>query len=166
MKFFKGIIFFVAVILISRLIPHPPNFTPLLAGIIFLPFFVKSKGLVLGIPLSTLFISDLLLGLHDHMLWTYGSLLLISLGTLHYFKEMFSRLILLAISAPTLFFVITNLGVWLNSGMYTKDLPGITECFVLALPFYANNLISTIIFVMAFYFIKRISSNQTNLIYR
>ena len=151
MNTLKSFSFFICLLLLSRLIPHPPNFTPLLAGIVFLPFILQEKKLIFIIPISVLLISDLIIGFHSHMMWTYGAFLFIGLIVLNFFKESITRLSILSVTAPTSFFLISNFGVWFGSSFYTKDFSGLIECYTLALPFYANNLISTIVFALAFY---------------
>ena len=154
MNTLKSFSFFICLLLLSRLIPHPPNFTPLLAGLVFLPFILQEKKLIFIIPISVLLISDLIIGFHSHMLWTYGAFLFIGLIVLSFFKESITRLSILSVTAPTLFFLISNFGVWFGSSFYTKDFLGLIECYTLALPFYANNLISTIVFALAFYALR------------
>ena len=55
---------FIIILVFSRLIPHPPNFTPVIAAAIFGPIFFKEKTLGLAIPILAMFISDLVLGFH------------------------------------------------------------------------------------------------------
>ena len=43
MNILKGTLFFIGLFVLSRLVPHPPNFTPLIAAVIFLPFISKDK---------------------------------------------------------------------------------------------------------------------------
>ena len=150
MNTLKSVGFFVCLLLVSRLIPHPPNFTPLIAGIIFLPFILEDKRFVIIVPILVMLISDFIIGFHSHMLWTYGAFLLISLGVLGYFQKKVNRLLILSVLSPTLFYLLTNFGVWTSSSIYSNDIVGLIECYTLAIPFYANNLISTIIFLMAF----------------
>ena len=141
MNTLKSVSFFVCLLLVSRLIPHPPNFTPLIAGIIFLPFILEDKRFVIIIPIIVMLISDFIIGFHSHMLWTYGAFLLISLGVLGYFQKKVNRLLILSVLSPTLFYLLTNFGVWTSSSIYSNDIVGLLECYTLAIPFYANNLI-------------------------
>jgi hypothetical protein len=39
-----------------------------------------------------------------------------------------------------LFFVVTNFGTWLLSGMYPMTASGLTACFVAAIPFFQNTV--------------------------
>jgi len=50
-----------------------------------------------------------------------------------------------ALLGPTSFFVLSNYAVWAGGGMYPHTLAGLNACFVAALPFYRNDLISTAI---------------------
>ncbi len=44
------------------------------------------------------------------------------------------------------FFLISNFGVWLLSGMYEKNISGLINCYIVAIPFLKNTIISTIFF--------------------
>ena len=41
-----------------------------------------------------------------------------------------------------LFFVISNFGVWFLGNLYTPDLNGLINCYILAIPFFKNTIIS------------------------
>ena len=48
-----------------------------------------------------------------------------------------------ALLGPTSFFLLSNYAVWAGGGMYPKTMGGLGACFVAALPFYRNDVIST-----------------------
>ena len=50
-----------------------------------------------------------------------------------------------ALIGAVIFFVITNFGVW-SLGSYGYTIEGFISCYILALPFFGNTLISTIVF--------------------
>jgi hypothetical protein len=52
------------------------------------------------------------------------------------------------LGSSVMFFVLTNFGVWLvgDNPRYTHDLPGLVQCYTLALPFFRNTLISMALF--------------------
>ena len=166
MNLLKSLLFFIVLIVLSRLIPHPPNFTPLIAGAVFLPFMLKDKVLVVGLPLLCLFISDLIIGFRTLMLWTYGAFLIIGLTVFNLSKLNLKTLLGLSLISPTIFFVISNFGVWLTAAIYTKDLNGFLECYFVALPFYGNSLTSTVLFSLVFFLTRNliIKSNKTKFI--
>jgi hypothetical protein len=58
-------------------------------------------------------------------------------------KTSFVRVAAAALLGPTSFFLLSNYAVWAGTTMYPRTLGGLTACFVAALPFYRNDLIST-----------------------
>ena len=127
---------------ISRFIPHPPNFTSLIALSFYVPALLGLKFLPF-VLLSFIF-TDIIIGFHNTLLFTWGSILLIGFIS-KYFMETIKKRITGAIISALLFFMITNFGVW-TSGFYGYSIQGFIECYILAIPFFTNTLISTIIF--------------------
>lgn len=140
----------VAVLALSRIIPHPPNFTPIIAVAIFAPIIVKNHILVITTTLSAMFVADLYWGLHSFMFWTYSSIALCTLIATR-FHTMYMMLI-----GPVIFFVITNFAVW-TSGYYGFTLAGLVACYIAAIPFFHMTLLSTILYTSAFYIIRQAS---------
>lgn len=46
-------------------------------------------------------------------------------------------------ASSTSFFLLSNFAVWAGSNMYPHNLAGIATCYIAAIPFYANDAIST-----------------------
>ena len=160
MNYLKGIIFLTTLLILSRIIPHPPNFTPILAGIIFLPFIKRDIKFSVFVPLCAMLISDFIIGMHSLMLWTYGPIIILSLLSYYFTNAKASRIASLAIASPAVFYLISNFGVWINSPMYTKDLSGLIQCYVNAVPFYASSAIACILFCSAFFLIYSLLKNN------
>jgi len=142
---------------LSRIIPHPPNFTPILAVGIFSGFYFKNFIISVFIVISSMFVGDLYLGFHNTMFFTYVSLFIaVLLGILiKYFK--FKEIIFSGLASSVSFFIITNLGVWGLSGMYEKNLYGLIQSYTMAIPFFHNTLISTLIYLVIFKFLFEIA---------
>ena len=156
MNYLKGIIFFTLLLVLSRVVPHPPNFTPILAGIIFLPFIKKDFTFSLIIPIVVMLISDFVIGMHSLMFWTYLPILILSFLAFYFYQDSFRRVINLAIFSPIIFFILSNFGVWVNSAKYSRDFSGLVECYIYAIPFYASSAISCILFSIIFYLIRQL----------
>ena len=138
-KFSAGIFLVLAA---SRFIPHPPNFTSLLA----LSFYVPA---ILGIRflpalVISFFITDLIIGFHETIVFTWGSVILIGLLS-KFFVSSFKLRIFGSLLGALLFFIVTNFGVW-SFGTYGYSLEGLITCYYLAIPFFSYSLISTFIF--------------------
>ena len=127
---------------ISRFVPHPPNFTTLLALSFYVPALLGIR--YLPVLVISFVMTDLVIGFHSITLFTWGSVMLIG-----YFSKFFTNSILNrvfgSLLGACLFYIITNFGVWLL-GTYEYNLKGIINCYVLALPFFFYSLISTFIF--------------------
>ena len=137
---------------ITRLIPHPPNFTPIITIGLFGGAYISNRSIAILIPLSAMFLSDLLLGFHATAYWVYGSLLLVTMmGMMLKNKVNLINCLIAALGGSFLFFIITNFGVFLIGYPYTVE--GFISCFVLAIPFFKNTLISTVIYSSVIYYL-------------
>ena len=124
------VITIIVIAILSRLIPHPPNFTPITAIALFSIINFKNKYVGLSIPIVCLLISDLIIGISLINLFVYLSFILIS-GVGYIFGKINLKSILLS---SLIFFIITNFGVWLIG--YPNTLEGFIACYVAALPFF------------------------------
>tara|TARA_B100000900_G_scaffold381654_1_gene368265 strand:- start:496 stop:984 length:489 start_codon:yes stop_codon:yes gene_type:complete len=127
---------------VSRFIPHPPNFTSLIALSFYVPALLGLK--FLPFVLFSFIFTDIIIGFHNTLFFTWGSVLTIGMLSKYIYGSTFKRLCGACIGA-LLFFIITNFGVWL-SGLYGYNLEGIIKCYVLAIPFFGYTLISTLLF--------------------
>jgi hypothetical protein len=124
-----------------RLVPHPPNFTPLGAMALFSGAYLGRRGLAFVAPLAALFLSDLVLGFYHGMGTVYFSVaLIVVLGSLALRRTSPLRVGIAAVSSSVLFFIVTNFGMWLFSGFYPQNLGGLEACYVAAIPFFQNTL--------------------------
>ncbi len=126
----------------SRFVPHPPNFTSLLALSFYVPALLGIR--YLPVLLVSFAITDFIIGYHLGTHWTWGSVLIIGLIS-RYFSKNINIRIIGSLFGAFIFFLITNFGVWI-SGMYSYTLKGLIECYTLAIPFFTYSLISTILF--------------------
>ena len=139
LKLFCGIFVLLAA---SRFIPHPPNFTSLIALSFYVPMIFGFKFIT--IVLTAFIITDLIIGIHDAILFTWGSIILIGTISNFYKNNLPSRFIGILLSC-VIFYIVSNLGVWLQ-GSYGYNLSGFITCYILAIPFFGNTLIATIIY--------------------
>ena len=161
----KKEIFPISLILIlafARLIPHPPNFTPIIAVAIVSGYFFKNINLSLLTLLIAMLISDLFIGFYENVIFVYLSLLLITF-VFHKIsnKINFKNLFIYGFAGSLIFFIISNFGVWalgspgVQDIAYDKSLNGLIECYILAIPFFGNTFLSTVIFAYPAIFIYK-----------
>ena len=127
-----------------RFIPHPPNFTPIIAiGIISVTLFEK-KHLQFGFPLIIMIVTDFFIGFHSLIPFVYGSIILASLtGFILKQKNSIINGIGASLLSSIIFFMISNFGVWILSSTYPKNFLGLYQCYIAAIPFFQNTVIST-----------------------
>ena len=131
----------------SRIIPHPPNFTPILSMAFFAGAILDRRLFAYFVIISSMLISDLYLGFHSSMLVVYFAISLsVLLGTIIHKRLNIINGLLGLSGSVLLFYLITNFAVWYGSGMYTNNLQGLIECYILALPFLQNTISSTMLY--------------------
>jgi hypothetical protein len=143
----------ILILALSRLIPHPLNFTPIIAVAIMSGYFFKNVYLSFSVLIVAMLIADVFLGFYENMIFVYISLILISFIFYKFSKKInFKNLFLFSFLGSIIFFVISNFGVWvlespgLNNLPYEKNLSGLIECYILAIPFFHNTFLSTLVF--------------------
>ena len=139
LKIFLGV--FVA-LAASRFIPHPPNFTSLIALSFYVPALLGLK--FLPVVIFSFVLTDIFIGYHNMLFFTWGSVVIIGLIS-NYFASSLSKRLGGALIAAFLFFLITNFGVW-TTGSYGYNFEGLLASYVLALPFFGYTFVSTLIF--------------------
>ena len=152
----------ILILVFARLIPHPPNFTPIIAAAIVSGYFFKNINLSLLILLIAMLISDLFIGFYENVIFVYASLLLITF-VFHKIssKINFKNLFIYGFAGSLIFFAVSNFGVWAlgSPGVYDiayeKSLSGLIECYILAIPFFGNTFLSTLIFAYPAIFIYK-----------
>ncbi len=142
----------ILVAVLARLMPHPPNVSPITAIALFSGVYLDRRHTFI-VPLAVMLISDYFIGFHDMMLWVYASFLLIGVVGLWLRKHRGITTTLGATFAGSfLFFLITNFGVWLSSqSMYPHDYAGLYQCYTAAIPFFRNTLIGDVFYVGALF---------------
>lgn len=133
------IILIIIVAALTRLIPHPPNFTPITAIALFGGIYMNNKILAFIIPVGIMIISDLFLGFSSISYFVYGSFMVISLIGINCKNPKILKAIALIILSSISFFIITNFGVWILGG-YPKTWTGLAICYTMAIPFFKNSL--------------------------
>jgi hypothetical protein len=154
----------ICIVVITRLIPHYPNFTALGAAALFGGAYLKRSYAVM-VPVLALFISDLILNnliyakllpgfkegftlFSTQSLWSYGAFILIALLAGKLIRK--GKMLAIAGSsflASVVFFLISNFSVWLGSVIYPPTLTGLLSAYAAGVPFFWNTLAGDLFFV-------------------
>ena len=127
-----------------RLIPHTANFSPVIALALFGGAYLKKRHAIL-LPLLLMVLSDAVIGFHDIVLFTWGSVVLIALvGRSLHGRKAPQAVLGRSVLSAVIFFAVTNFGSWLV--MYPLTVEGLVRCYALAVPFFRGTLLSTVVF--------------------
>jgi hypothetical protein len=136
---------------LSRLVPHPPNFTPIGALGLFAGAYIAMRRYWL-VPLAALLISDILIGFYHPatMLSVYLAFIICTvLGRVVLLeKRSVFRVGATTLSASVIFFIISNLGDWLSGVNYPLTWEGLVTCYVMAIPFFSNTVLGDLFYVV------------------
>lgn len=152
--FMKSVLFSVGIVLLAaclRLLPHPANVAPIAAMALFGGAYLD-KRYALVLPIAAMLVSDMFLGFHPMMPFVYGSFLLTG-GIGMWLSSHKHPVTIFAASlvSSLLFFLITNVGVWLVGGLYPKTFAGLETCFIYALPFFRNTILGDLFYTGIFF---------------
>jgi hypothetical protein len=140
---------------LARLLPHPPNVTPIAAMALFGGVFGAGILPALLLPLAAMAASDVLMtlighpdgGWHGTLPFVYASLAAtVGIGRLVARRRTALTVAGGAVAASLLFFVVTNLGTWWAGGIYPLTPEGLSACFVAALPFLRLTLLGDLFY--------------------
>lgn len=144
---------------LTRLLPHPDNFTPIGAMALFGAAYFSRNTLTLTIPFISLFLSDLILNnvIYSQYYtgftlitswWIYGGFALVMLAGWLLLRNNVSpgRVIVASLTASLLFFLVTNFSVWQSGMMYPRTGAGLMACYAAGLPFLKNTVMGDLFF--------------------
>jgi hypothetical protein len=130
-----------------RLLPHPPNFTPIGAMALFSGAYLGRRGLAFVAPVAALLLSDAILGFYPELLFVYLSVAAtVLIGWALQKHKTVLRIGLAAVAGSVLFYLVTNFGVWLVMDYYPKTAAGLMASYVAAIPFFQNSAIGDLFF--------------------
>ncbi|MEW6454638.1 MAG: DUF6580 family putative transport protein [Pseudomonadota bacterium] len=133
----------VGLVVVARLLPHAPNFTPAAAAALFAGTMLHHRGIALVVPFAAMIASDAVLGFYD---WRVMSVVYVALalpamiGMLAEHVRVSRMLVPATLFGSLLFFATTNLAVWAFSGIYPQTMDGLLACYIAALPFLKNTI--------------------------
>lgn len=134
----------------SRLVPHLSQFTAILAVAMFAGMYLNRR-LALVVPVALMMVTDVIIGFHDTMPFTWGSMLVITaIGVWLRERKNPANVFAGSIFCAVFFFIVTNFGAWL-SPLYPHTWAGLRECYILAIPFFKSTLLSTMAYSMVLY---------------
>lgn len=154
------------VVLLGKLIPHLPNFSPMQSMALLGGAYITRKYLAYILPIVLIYVTDFVLNntiyriyypdheglvfFSDYMLVVLPSILLIvALGQFFLKRFKTEKLILTALAGSVLFFLITNFGAWISpTSIYSKNIAGLLQSYIAGIPFFRASVLSTLLFTL------------------
>ncbi len=159
---------------VFRIIPHYPNFTPVAAIALMGGAFIGNRWLSVLVPLLAMLVSDYLTLVFVNAAWATPYEYFSSVGTLFIYasivvttllgrlngrpqnesfisKNYSGKLAFNALAAAIIFFVLSNIGVWLNGDIFATNAVGLGATFIAALPFFGYNVAGNLLYSFLFF---------------
>jgi len=142
----------VVLVACARLLPHPWNFTPLMAIGLFSGYQASKAGTGIWVTLAALALSDLVLGFSSSFWFVYAAALVaVFLGRVARNHRGAAAIAAGAVGSSLSFFLITNFMVWATGRLYPATLDGLATCFAAAIPFYQNQALGDAFYTVAIF---------------
>jgi len=150
-------IIMMTLLIISRMISDIPNFTATIALIMFTSYLIRHKFLSVLVILVSQIISDLYIGIYSSMFFVYGAYVFIALlSPIIMNKLSFKSVLISSLVTPTIFYIVSNFGVWITGSTYPLSLDGLIMCYVAGIPFFDETLLSTVVFSVTIYVMMKL----------
>lgn len=153
----------IVVAALTRVLPHPPNFSPVAALALFGGAYFLNRRWAVFVPLLALAISDLALArMHGGLYGTwfsgsgiwlvYGATAMIAMMGFGLRGRVGGASVLgYSLGASVFFFLVTNAGAWLTDPMYPKTLAGLGAAYTAGIPFFQWTVLGTLAYAAALF---------------
>jgi hypothetical protein len=136
----------------ARLLPHPWNFTPLIAIALFAGSQARFATTGVLATLSALILSDAVMGFYSGFWYVYGAALIpVLLGRLIRSRNGAVAIVAAALGSSVSFFLVTNFMVWATGSLYPHTMAGLATCFAAGIPFFQNQLLGDAFYTAALF---------------
>ncbi len=136
----------------ARLVPHPWNFTPIMAIGLFAGSQGRKTSTGVLATLSALVLSDAVLGFYPGFWYVYGAALIPALlGRLIRNRGGVGVVAAAAFASSFSFFLITNFMFWATDRLYPLTIGGLSECYLAGIPFYRNQVLGDAVYTVAIF---------------
>jgi hypothetical protein len=136
----------------ARLVPHPWNFTPMMAIGLFAGSQSRKASTGVIATLLTLVLSDAVLGFYPGFWYVYAAALIpVFFGVLIRNRKEPAAIAAAALASSLSFFMITNFMVWATEQLYPHTVGGLAQCYLAGIPFYRNQVLGDALYTVAIF---------------
>lgn len=169
-------IYYILILLgiLTRILPHAPNFTAVAAVALFSGYYIKNKKIAFVVPMAIMLLSDWKLGFYQWQILAsvYVSFaVVVLLGVLIKNKKWYFSLPT-SLAGTIIFYLVTNYAVWQFGTWYPHTFSGLVECIASGIPFVKNSFAGDLMYTfvlfsvaeLAVYFAKKTNPSVAKLI--
>lgn len=141
----------------TRLMPHPANFAPVMGIALFGSAVFSNRWGGIGIAIAAMVVSDAVIGFHSTLPFVYVGMLIT--GILGFYLRQSrppARILGFALTGSLIFFIVSNLGVFLLQDLYPKSFTGLVSCYTMAIPFLQNSVAGDLLYTSALFLLHHI----------
>jgi len=149
----KEILFLLLIVIVSTVLPHPANVTPIGALGLFAGTYIRKQAFLL-LPVAAALFADLT------TIGIYSVLIMFFVYTGHFLSALCGRYLvrdrtllaglpLAVVAASVGFYLVSNIGNWWVYQPHTWA--GVVECYTLGLPYLARTLFGNVIYSALFF---------------
>ena len=162
--------------LAGRLLPHPSNFTPIMAISLATGVLIQHRVLAMLAGFVLMLAGDLAawqllnnnIPFNDYflspgILFVYAPVVLVVLAASYLKPTKSTHWLLSGFGAGLLFWIVSNFGTWLSGGLYPMTKEGLLGCYYAALPFLGNQLAADAMYSLAIFYAWRLASRSISL---
>src|SRR6266849_185932 len=136
----------------ARLIPHPWNFTPMMAIGLFAGSQARKTSTSVFATLFALALSDAVLGFYPGFCYVYAAALVpVLLGRLIRHRGGAGAIAAAGFASSLSCFLVTNFMFWATSLWYPHTAAGLTACFLAGIPFYQNQVLGDALYTVGIF---------------
>lgn len=136
----------------ARLVPHPWNFTPMMAIALFAGSQARKASTAVLVTLFALSLSDTVMGFYPGFWYVYAAALIpVLLGRLIRNRSGASAIAVAALASSLSFFLITNFMVWATGPLYPRSMAGLSACYLAGIPFYRTQVLGDAVYTVAIF---------------
>ena len=137
---------------LSRLLPHPWNFTPMMAIGLFAGYKAQKATTGILVTLLALAFGDAMMGFYPGFWYVYAATLVpVLFGWLIRNRSGAGAIAVAALASSLSFFLITNFMFWAASGWYPHTLAGLSASYLAGIPFYQNQVLGDAFYTVAIF---------------
>jgi hypothetical protein len=149
---------------------HPSNFAPIGALALFSGCYFAGRVSKFIVPLLAVWVSDLFIDFlytgkwmlfYEGFYWQYACYALFVVIGMGLSKRVKPVTVLAgSLTASSIFFLVSNFGVWMSGVLYSHTVAGLSTCYVAAIPFFGGTVAGDLFYTSVMFGVFELASRK------